>query len=229
MSERAPARAVLFDLDGTLVDSLPTIARGMSEVLGEYGHEIEADRILPMIGAPMQLLAQELTGVSDEVADEIYERYLERYYAEFIETTEPIEGANELLERLGPTPARLAVVTNKNEQGGRMMVAIQGWEHHFESVVGRDTAARPKPAPDAPLHALATLGVAPSETAFVGDTEFDMTAARDAAIPLRVGLLGARSEAQLLASGATHVVGTLDAVGALLLGQAASAALRSGG
>jgi HAD superfamily hydrolase (TIGR01549 family) len=184
---------VLFDLDGTLVDSLPAIGAAMSRTLREFGYEIEPDAIIPLIGAPMQVLAQQLTGVTDEVAARMYQRYLERYFDEFIQLTSALEGADALLERLSAAGLALAVV------------------------VGRDTAAHPKPAPDGPLYALNALAVEVCESAFVGDTEFDMEAARSAGIPLRIALLGARSVAQLEAAGATHIIEALDEVEAIVL------------
>jgi 2-phosphoglycolate phosphatase len=208
---------VLFDLDGTLVDSLPAIGAAMSRTLREFGYEIEPDAIIPLIGAPMQVLAQQLTGVTDEVAARMYQRYLERYFDEFIQLTSALEGADALLERLSAAGLALAVVTNKNEYGGKRTIAIQGWDRYFDSVVGRDTAAHPKPAPDGPLYALNALAVEVCESAFVGDTEFDMEAARSAGIPLRIALLGARSVAQLEAAGATHIIEALDEVEAIVL------------
>ena len=86
MSERS-VRAVLLDLDGTLVNSLPTVAAAMSRALGDFGHDVTAEAILPLIGAPMPVLAAEMTGASKEVAEQMNECYLELYYDEFIETT----------------------------------------------------------------------------------------------------------------------------------------------
>lgn len=222
MSDGRPPFGVLFDLDGTLVDSLPTIAAGMSRTLGEFGHDISADEIVPLIGAPMQILAAQLTDVTAEVAEEMYQRYLELYYAELIETTQPLDGAGALLDGLSAAGARLAVVTNKNEHGGKLMVEIQGWTHHFATVIGRDTTAHPKPAPDGTHHALASIGVDVTRAAFVGDTEFDMEAARNADVPVRIGLVGARSGERLEASGATHVVESLAAVEAIVLAHEAA-------
>ena len=217
MSGRAPMLGVLFDLDGTLVDSMPSIAAGMARTLNEFGHELSADTILPLIGAPMPTLVTQLTGVTDDVADEIYQRYLALYYDEMIETTPPFDGAQSLLDRLTASGVPLAVVTNKNEHGGKLMVEVQGWERYFEVVVGRDTTARPKPWPDGLLHALERLAVPPERAAMVGDTEFDMKAGLDGGLRYRVGLLGARGADELDVSGATHVVSDLESVGDILL------------
>ena len=217
MSEQPSALGVLFDLDGTLVDSMPSIASAMAQTLGEFGHEVTTETIMPLIGAPMQTLATQLTGVTDKVAEEIYRRYLALYYDEMMETTRPFDGAQSLLDRLTAAGIPLAIVTNKNEHGGKLMVEIQGWERYFEVVVGRDTTARPKPWSDGSLHALERLGVPPERAAIVGDTDFDMQAGRDGGLRYRVGILGARAADELDASGATHVVSDLESAGDILL------------
>jgi HAD superfamily hydrolase (TIGR01509 family) len=217
VSESAGNIGVLFDLDGTLVDSLPAIADAMSRTMKEFGHEVTPGAIVPRIGAPMQVLVREMTGVSEDVSDQMYERYLSLYYEEFIEGTRPLDYAEALLERLATAGAPMGVVTNKNEHGGKLMVEIQGWQRFFKIVVGRDTTARPKPWPDGPLHALEALNLPPEQAALVGDTEFDMRAARDAELRWCVGVLGARDAGQLKASGATHVASDLETVGNILL------------
>ena len=131
MSEGAPDLGVLFDLDGTLVDSLPTVAAAMSRTLADFGYDFAPEVVLPLIGAPMPVLAAELTGVTPEVAEQMNTRYLELYYDEFIETTRPLEGAEALLERLCDAGIKLAVVTNKNEDGALRMVEIQRWGRFF--------------------------------------------------------------------------------------------------
>ena len=211
-------RAALFDLDGTLVDSLPTVAAAMSAALADFGYKVAPDTIVPLIGAPMPVLAAQLTGADAAAAARINERFLELYYDRFMPGTRPLPGAAALLDRLAARGVRLAVVTNKNEQGGHAMVDLQGWSGRFELIVGRETAPRPKPDPAGALHALSHLGATPAQAAFVGDTEFDMHAARDAAMRYRIGLVASRSERQLREAGATHAVHDLDAVGTILLG-----------
>ncbi|MDA0350833.1 MAG: HAD family hydrolase [Chloroflexi bacterium] len=217
MSERAAVRGVLFDLDGTLVDSLPTVAAAMSRALADFGYDFAPEVVLPLIGAPMPVLASELTGVRGDVADQMNARYLELYYDEFIDTTLPLAGAEELLGRLYDADVPLALVTNKNEDGARRMIEIQRWERYFDVIVGRDTTPRAKPWPDGSRFALAAIGVTARDASFVGDTEFDMQTGRDAEIGQRIGLLGARTPEELRASGATHIAEDLGGVGAILL------------
>jgi phosphoglycolate phosphatase len=214
----SPIRAALFDLDGTLVDSLETIAGAMAEAIRKHGYEVSEATIVPLIGPPMDVMAHDLTGAPMEVTRKMYGDYLVIYHRDYIERTPPHEGAQALLQRLRAAGVRLGVVTNKIEEGGRLMVRVQAWERFFEVIVGQDTAARPKPAPDSALYALSALGVPPAEAAFVGDTEFDMNCGRDAGCTMVIGVLGARDEAFLRREGATHVVGHLDEVAPLLLG-----------
>lgn len=209
--------AVLFDLDGTLVDSLPTIARAMAAACGQHGYEVDPDSVMPLIGAPMADLAGHVTGASRDVAEAINEAYLRIYHDQYIAETPPIEGATDLVQALHATGIPLGVVTNKNHAGGRRMVEVQGWQPYFDTIVGRDTTARPKPAPDPALHALSELGVEPARSALVGDTEFDMGCGRSADLARVIGIADSRSPQQLLEAGATDVVVNLAEVGRLLL------------
>jgi len=212
-----PVRAALFDLDGTLVDSLPTIAQAMAEAARMHGLHAEPDAIVPHIGAPMDVLVQELFGVSSEVARAVNADYLRVYEHGFIQRTPPHEGAAALLRQVHDAGVLMGVVTNKRDRGARLMVEAQGWDDLFAVVHGRESGA-PKPDPEAALSALRRLDVPPEDAAFVGDTEFDMNCARDAGIPVVVALLGSRSRERLITEGATHVVDHLNQVAPILVG-----------
>lgn len=211
-------RGALFDLDGTLVDSLPTIAEAAVEAFTRHGHPVTAADIIPRIGPPMEVLAHEVTGAPPDECRAIYVSYQDLYYGEYIQRTPPHEGAYDLLNTLDSAGVGLAIVTNKNEFGARLMVTVQGWDGRFGSIVGRDTTPHYKPHPAPALHALQTLGVEPGEAAFVGDTEADMSCARDARIRYVVGVTGNRTPDALRAAGATHLVDTLGEAGTLLFG-----------
>jgi phosphoglycolate phosphatase len=207
--------AVLFDLDGTLVDSLPTIARAMAAACREHGYEVDPEKVIPLIGAPMADLAGQVTGAPREVAEAINDTYLRIYHDTYIAETPPLLGAEELLRALRAASVPLGVVTNKNHRGGQRMIEVQGWQPYFDSVVGRDTAAAPKPAPDPALHALADLGVVPGDAALVGDTEYDMGCGRDAGIARVIGIVDSRTPERLIEAGATHIAADLAEVHAL--------------
>ena len=95
----APERsvdAVLFDLDGTLVDSLATIAEAMAVVLRRHGFDATAEQVVPMIGPPMEVVAQQF-GAPAEQAIRIQDDYLALYTAEYVARTPEREGATALL------------------------------------------------------------------------------------------------------------------------------------
>ena len=217
MSVPSVPRAVIFDLDGTLVDSLGSVAAAMARALNEHGYAIEAAALVPRIGPPMELLAAAVTGWSAERSARVSEDYTRIYYGEYIAHTAAMPGADALLDRLVARGIPLAVLTNKVERGGQRMVDVLGWQDRFALIAGSDTLPYPKPAPDGAHYILERLGVAPGDAALVGDTEFDMNCGRGARLGYVVGLIGERSAPQLRDAGATHVVCHLDEVGALLL------------
>lgn len=216
MTERA-IRAVLFDLDGTLVDSLPTIADAMVEALAMHGYRTTPEELIPRIGPPMNELARDLAGITDAEAERVNDDYLRLYHERFIGLTPEHAGATELLERLFDQGMRMAVVTNKVEYGGREMVRIQDWDRFFPVVVGRDTTAAAKPSPLPARYALDALEVSAAEAAIVGDTEFDMQCGLEAELGMVIGVEGERSAHLLRTLGATHVVTSLDQVAPIVL------------
>ncbi|MDO9446021.1 MAG: HAD family hydrolase [Dehalococcoidia bacterium] len=217
-----PIRAALFDLDGTLVDSLETIADAMSQALRMHGHEVSPAAIIPRIGPPMNVMAQELGRASEAEAEAINADYLRIYHDDFIHLTPPRAGAEPLLRSLHAEGVLLGIVTNKVEVGAHRMLEVQGWTDLFASVAGRDTS-KPKPDPEAALHVLRALGVQPAEAVLVGDTEFDVRCGRAAGLAMTIGITGSRTAQDLRARGASHIVKHLDEVAPLLLGAGARA------
>jgi HAD superfamily hydrolase (TIGR01509 family) len=209
---------VLFDLDGTLADSDPLIAAAVVESCAHYGYRVTAEEVTPHIGPPMVVMLQQMLPIGPEWAETITGDYRERYLDRFMPRTPPLPGARALLDGLRARGVPMAIVTNKNEDGGRALVRILGWERLFEVVVGVDTTGRGKPAPDPVLHALGALGAAPGAAAIVGDSPADMGAGRAAGLRAVIGLAGRKPADALREAGATHVVADLDAVAALLAG-----------
>ena len=156
-------RAVLFDLDGTLADSEPLIAQAVSESCAAFGYSVRPEQVRERIGPPMPVMLQSLLPIDLAEALAIYEDYQARYNGTFVPRTQPLPGAIELLDALRGRGAPMAVVTNKNEIGGKTLVEALGWTSRFAVVVGMDTAAKAKPAPDPAIHALAVIGATPGE------------------------------------------------------------------
>ena len=213
-----PVDAVLFDLDGTLVDSLPTIALAMRDALRLHGIEKTVEEIYVLIGPPIEVMAQQV-GASIDDAQRIGDEYRRVYDSTYIRQTPPCAGAAELLDALDTAGVPYGIVTNKIERQGRLMLEVMGWTERVSVVLGRDSAgAAAKPDPEAALIALRSLDGSPERAAFVGDTEFDMRCGRNAGLVLVIGVTGARTREQLVAEGATHVVDSLLDVAPLVLG-----------
>jgi len=142
----AGLRAVLFDLDGTLADSEPLIAQAVSESAAAFGYELSSGDVIPRIGPPMPIMLQQMLPIGPDEAQTIYEEYQRRYNSRFVPQTQPLPGAVEILASLRARDVAMAVVTNKNEFGGKVLVEAMGWTSLFRVVVGMDTAGAGKPA-----------------------------------------------------------------------------------
>jgi phosphoglycolate phosphatase len=172
-----PIRAVLIDLDGTLLDTAPDLARAANRMLAELGLPPRPTEVVATyIGKGVPVLVRRALGGEEA----LYEKALplfERYYAEESgRASVPFPGAREGMERMRALGLRLACVTNKPERFARDLLA--GFA--FDALVCGDHVERKKPDPEAVLLACERLGVAPGEAVFIGDSQNDVEAARGA-------------------------------------------------
>ncbi|MDA1062687.1 MAG: HAD family hydrolase [Chloroflexi bacterium] len=213
----SPLHAILFDLDGTLADSVASIAEALVATLADFGHRSTVAAVLSAFGSNMVEMIERTAPIDRAEAERIYAAYLPRYRQHYMPGTQPLPGADALLADLAGQGVPLGVVTSKIEALARDLVGRLGWSEHFGVVVGRDTTPAMKPSPLPVRHALAALRVEVQRSAFVGDAEEDMAAAAAAGVPVVVGLPAMRSAEQLRAAGASHVCDDLDGVRRLLL------------
>ena len=167
---------VLFDLDGTVVDSGAIILASMRHATREVlGREIADEELMAAVGGPG--LEAQMRELGPEHVDELVRVY--RAHNEPLhEELASFEGIEEVLVRLKDEGRRLGIVSAKRRSTVALAFAQIDIEHLFDVVVGGDDTERQKPAPDPLLHALALLGAAPVDAAYVGDSPFDMQAAR---------------------------------------------------
>jgi phosphoglycolate phosphatase len=186
-----PIRAVLIDLDGTLLDTAPDLAAAANRMLAQVGLPPREPQLIATFigkGIPM-LVRRALAGSLEGTADEAqYERALplfERYYAEESgRRAEPYPGAREGIERLRALDLRLACVTNKTERFTCELLERTGFAASFDLAVCGDSVARKKPDPMPLLFACERFEVSPGEALFIGDSLNDVTAARAAGCPV---------------------------------------------
>lgn len=223
-------KALLFDLDGTLVDSVPDIAAATNQLLDSEGHApLEVDEVRRMIGHGIPKLVERALAARGRVLDAealapLVARMNAFYGDNLTGRTTLLPGAVEALEEGARAGLGLAVVTNKPEGFSRTIVAHFGLEDLVPVVVGGDTCATRKPAPEMLLHAAAKLGATPATAVMVGDSGADVDSARAAGmkvVVVRGGYGGVAAEDL----GADMVIDTLaDLFGALQrLAQTASA------
>jgi phosphoglycolate phosphatase len=188
-----PLAAVLFDLDGTLLDTVADIALALNRTLVEYGCKALAENeVRRMIGRGSPILIERAAASQGRIIDDttqaaMLQRFF-HYYGELEESNEdsaqPYTGAVESLHTLHDAGLRTAVVTNKQHRFADALLKRLGLAGWVDAVVGGDTCARRKPDPQPLLFACDSLQVRPSESLMVGDSVNDVQAARAAGIPV---------------------------------------------
>ena len=170
---------VLFDLDGTLIDSGPIILASMQHAARTVlGREMAPDELAATIGG--QGIVAQMQALDVERADELLEVYKEHNDG-LHETLEAFDELLELLPRLRAEGRRLGIVTAKRHRTVALALArFPALEDEFEIVVAHEDTQRHKPDPDPVLLAIDRLGAQPAGAAYVGDSPFDIQAAKAA-------------------------------------------------
>jgi pyrophosphatase PpaX len=198
---------VLFDLDGTIVDSgwmiLASFRHATQTVLGR---EIPDDVLMARVGSGH--LVDQMADFDPEKAEELAHAYRE-FYAPLHSELEAFPGMLELLHTLDEEGRQLGVVSAKRRDIVHLAFEALGFGALMDVVVGSDEAPRGKPHPDQILVALDRLGVEPDDTAYVGDAPFDIAAARAAGVhAIGVTWGGIHSRERMEAEGPDAVVDT---------------------
>jgi len=170
-------RVVLFDLDGTLIDSGAIILASMRHATRTVlDREIEDEVLMASVGGAG--LVEQMRLLDPQRVDELVRVYRE-HNEPLHETLEAIPGILEVLPRLRTEGRRLGIVTAKRRETVNLAFAtLPELEPLFDVVVGSEDTERQKPEPDPLLHALERLEATPDEAAYVGDSPFDLQAAR---------------------------------------------------
>ena len=212
-------RAVVFDLDGTLVDSLADIAAAVNATLVAHGrepHRVEAYNAMVGWGLKRHLATASATHPIPEPAlESAYQDVLVRYRTRPVVYTRAYPGIDELLVGLG-TRVPLGVFSNKEDGITKTIVKTLFPAAGFRSVNGAQPGKPHKPDPTVLLEILALWGVEPSSCAYLGDSDVDMETAGRAGVVACGASWGFRGEAELRASGATEVFADAQAFGGWL-------------
>ena len=207
------SKVFIFDLDGTLLDTLGDLAASTNYALRMHGMpEHSIDDVRRFVGNGVRKLMERAVpdGAANSLFDEAFATFRQHYMAHSLDTTRPYDGIPETLKALRERGCRIAVVSNK------MMAATQELCRHFfpdtvEVAIGEHEAAgiRKKPAPDtvfAALRELTGTGPVSSSAVYVGDSDVDIQTAANAGIPCISVLWGFRDRDFLLSHGATTLI-----------------------
>lgn len=180
-------RGVLFDLDGTLIDSAPDLAGAANRLRADHGLEpLPLALLRPMVGSG----ARGMVGVAFGVApgeprfESLRDAFLAHYEAGLLQRTQPFEGVDRMLAALEAAGVPWGIVTNKATRFTSPIVAGLGLAQRAAVVVCGDTTAHSKPHPEPLWHAARAMGLAPESVVYVGDDLRDAQAARAAGMAM---------------------------------------------
>ncbi|MEI8033114.1 MAG: HAD family hydrolase [Chlorobiaceae bacterium] len=213
-------KALIFDLDGTLLDTLQDIANTLNTVLARHGypvHTLEGCRLL--VGRGMKELVRSAIpeyARSPQTVELLLGDLLDYYASNWNIHTRPYPGICELLDAIEAKGIKMAILSNKADHFTRLCAGFQLSKWRFDVVMGQHGAIPPKPDPEGALMVARQLGLEPSEILYIGDSGIDMeTATRSGMFPLGV-LWGFRPKSELLEFGAKKVVDRPEEIIALL-------------
>ena len=206
--------AVLFDLDGTLLNTLEDLTDSTNYAMDQMGyprHTLEEVRSYVNNGARRLVLGAAPAGTCQQDIDRCLAIFQAQYRTHMQVKTRPYPGILQMLDRLGERGVKVGVVSNKFDGavkplckkyfGSRVQVAVG--EHEAEGV-------RRKPWPDTVFEALRVLGVAAERAVYVGDSDVDIQTARNASLPCLSVSWGFRTRESLVRAGATHIADSAD-------------------
>ena len=181
---------VVFDLDGTLVESLPDLAATLNVILNRHGlPSLDPQKVRSIIGRGARALLTrgfEANGqnLTSERADILFAEFIEHYTAHIADNSFAFPGVENALDQLAVAGARLAVCTNKRTDLAVPLLKTLGLSERFAAIVGPDLAPAAKPDPRHLLTTLALAGGDPARAIMVGDSATDADTARAAGVPL---------------------------------------------
>jgi phosphoglycolate phosphatase len=178
---------IVFDLDGTLVDTAPDLTNALNDVLTRRGLEpVSIESIRDSVGHGAKVMIEQAlarAGADGDV-DRMLAEFLVHYEANIARESRPYPGMLAALERLADQGAKLAICTNKRESLTHLLLQELEIRHYFSAVAGRDTFAVAKPHPG---HLTGTIALARGNlkrTLMIGDSDIDLRTARAASIPM---------------------------------------------
>lgn len=180
-SERIRVKGVVFDLDGTLVDSVDSIWKASDYVLRKNGYcGLERSDVVEVMGKTIfDLFLRVKPGLSKDEQKKLFEDY-KRFYMDFIVHTKLFPRVRETLAYMSSRGVRMAVVTTKSRENAEKILSFFGIREFIHAVIGFEDVIEHKPSKEPILKAANAMGLECSELVVVGDTDVDIRAGREA-------------------------------------------------
>ncbi len=201
-------KAVIFDVDGTLVDTVDLHAQAWQDTFKEFGREVDFDKIRHQIGKgadqliPVFFSEEEVEQLGKQMADRRYEIYKERYFSE----AQVFPEVRALFERVKADNKKIVLSSSAKDESLQRYKAMMQVEDLVDAETVSEDAEQSKPAPDIFEAALQKLeGISPNEVMVVGDSPYDVEAANAIALPTIGVLCGGFSEAELREAGCIEI------------------------
>lgn len=203
-------KACIFDLDGTLLDTLTDLADSVNTALRDYSlPQRSKAEVRQFVGNGVRrLIARSVPdNLDEEIEKDVFKLFTNIYEKNKSATTIPYPGVEDLLETLMLSGIRLAVLSNKTDSAVQVLMQ-EFFPGVFEVIQGETPEVRRKPAPDGLLAILDRLNLQPEEALYIGDSEVDIETAQHANVELLACSWGFRSEEQLQKAGAKNIIET---------------------
>ena len=201
-------KAAVFDMDGTILDTLTDLADSVNHCLGLYGcPPASREAVAAALGNGAGHLVEELIdgGRENPAYEDVLKAHIAYYEEHCTDQTAPYSGILPAMKRLKEAGVKMAIVSNKGD-GAVRELSRRFFDDLVETAVGEREGIRRKPAPDTVLEAMRLLDAEPEETLYVGDSEVDYETARAAHIPCALVTWGFRDREQLEALGPEYLI-----------------------
>ena len=205
-------KAVIWDLDGTLLNTLDDLAASVNAALAMNGMPLRStEEVRAFVGNGIRNLMIRAVpgGEANPAFDKALEDFIRHYGAHSRDRTRPYDGILEMLDKLSAAGVKHAIVSNKIDFAVKALSRAYFGERMC-AAIGDDPSRAKKPAPDSVFAAMREMGVTAQETVYVGDSDVDVLTARNAGVPCVAVLWGFRDEACLRAAGAKMLARTPD-------------------
>lgn len=212
-------RAVIWDLDGTLLNTLDDLAGSTNAALAQNGMPLRTKgEVRRFVGNGVVKLIERAVpeGCTPEETKRVLDDFVAHYALHSRDATKPYDGVIPMLDALATRGVRMGIVSNKIDFAVRELSRAY-FGDRMQVAVGDDPSRRKKPAPDSVLEAMRQLGVSPKETAYVGDSDVDVMTARNAGVLGCAVSWGFRSEESLREADAQHIAATPEELLTLLV------------